>query len=130
MKKSGLDKCPICITCQSTLISKQKNETCQIIPVTGVTVNVSLLKGFPDGAGGDEPACQRRRHEMQDHSPGWEDPLVEEMANHPVFLPGESLWTEEPGRLWSTGSQSWTRLKQLNVHTSLFKRGGGDISCL
>ena len=23
----------------------------------------------------------------------------------PVFLPGESLWTEEPGRLQSTGSQ-------------------------
>ena len=23
----------------------------------------------------------------------------------PVFLPGESPWTEEPGRLWSTGLQ-------------------------
>ena len=23
----------------------------------------------------------------------------------PVFLPGESPWTEEPGRLWSIGSQ-------------------------
>ena len=28
----------------------------------------------------------------------------------PVFLPGESPWTEEPGRLQSMGSQSWTRL--------------------
>ena len=26
----------------------------------------------------------------------------------PVFLPGESLWAEEPGRLQSTGLQSRT----------------------
>ena len=36
---------------------------------------------------------------------GWEDPLEEGMATTPVFLPGESLWTEEPGRLQSVGSQ-------------------------
>ena len=30
---------------------------------------------------------------------GWEDPLEEGMGPTPVFLPGESLWTEEPGRL-------------------------------
>ena len=35
----------------------------------------------------------------------WEDPLEEGMATTPVFLPGESLWTEEPGRLQSVGSQ-------------------------
>ena len=35
---------------------------------------------------------------------GWEDPLEEGMAT-PVFLPGESLWTEEPGGLQSLGSQ-------------------------
>ena len=28
----------------------------------------------------------------------------------PVFLPGESPWTEEPGGLQSMGSQSWTRV--------------------
>ena len=33
---------------------------------------------------------------------GWEDPLEEDMTPHtPVFLPGESPWTEEPGRLQS-----------------------------
>ena len=32
---------------------------------------------------------------------GWEDPLEKGMATHPVFLPGESPWTEEPGGLWS-----------------------------
>ena len=36
---------------------------------------------------------------------GWEDPLEEDMTTPPVFLPGESPWTEEPGRLQSIGSQ-------------------------
>ena len=35
-------------------------------------------------------------------------PLKEGMATNttPVFLPGESLWREEPGGLQSTGSQT------------------------
>ena len=36
---------------------------------------------------------------------GWEDPLEEGMATHPVFLPGESPWTEEPDRLQSISTQ-------------------------
>ena len=28
----------------------------------------------------------------------------------PVLEPGEYLWTEEPGELWSIKSQSWTQL--------------------
>ena len=35
---------------------------------------------------------------------GGEDPLEESMAT-PVFLPGESPWTEEPGGLQSVGLQ-------------------------
>ena len=35
---------------------------------------------------------------------GWEDPL-EEGITTPVFLPGESPWTEEPGGLQFMGSQ-------------------------
>ena len=36
----------------------------------------------------------------------WEDPLEEGMATHSRgFLPGESPWTEEPGKLQSMGSQ-------------------------
>ena len=35
----------------------------------------------------------------------------------PVFLPGESPWIEEPVRLQSLGSQSWTRL---SMHIPLF----------
>ena len=30
---------------------------------------------------------------------GWEDPLEEGKATNPVFLPGESPWTEDPSRL-------------------------------
>ena len=36
---------------------------------------------------------------------GWEHPLEEGMAPTPVFLPGESPWTEEPGRLQLMESQ-------------------------
>ena len=36
----------------------------------------------------------------------WGDPLQEGMQHTPVFLPGESPWTEKPGRLTSMGSQS------------------------
>ena len=35
---------------------------------------------------------------------GWEDPLEEEMATHSSILAWTVPWTEEPGRLWSTGS--------------------------
>ena len=35
----------------------------------------------------------------------WEDPREEGMATTPVFLPGESPWTEKPGGLHSMGSQ-------------------------
>ena len=36
---------------------------------------------------------------------GWEDPLEEGMQPTPVFLPGESPWTEGHGGLQSRGSQ-------------------------
>ena len=35
----------------------------------------------------------------------WKDPLEEGMQPTPIFLPGESLWTEEPGGLQSMGLQ-------------------------
>ena len=36
---------------------------------------------------------------------GQEDPLAEAMATHSSILAGETLWTKEPGRLQSMGSQ-------------------------
>ena len=41
---------------------------------------------------------------------GQEDSLEEEMATHSSILARKIPWTEEPGRLQSTGSQSWMRL--------------------
>ena len=36
---------------------------------------------------------------------GWEDPLEESMTTHSSILPGESPWTEKPGRLQPMGLQ-------------------------
>ena len=47
---------------------------------------------------------------------GWEDPLEEGMATHSGTLAWTSPWTQEPGRLWSIVSQSWT---QLSAHTHI-----------
>ena len=41
------------------------------------------------------PAMQETRV----RSLGQEDPLEKEVTTTPVFLPGESPWTEEPGGL-------------------------------
>ena len=43
--------------------------------------------------------------EMWVQSLGWEDPLVKETATHSSALAWKILWTEEPGRLQSIGSQ-------------------------
>ena len=39
------------------------------------------------------------------------------MATHSSIHAWGISWTEEPGGLWSTGSQSQTQLKQLSMHT-------------
>ena len=36
---------------------------------------------------------------------GWEEPLEKGMATHSGILAWRIPWTEEPGGLWSTGSQ-------------------------
>ena len=43
--------------------------------------------------------------ETQVRSLGWEDSLEKEMATHSSTLAWKILWTEEPGRLQSMGSQ-------------------------
>ena len=50
----------------------------------------TACKGFLGGTSGKESACQCRRHETQVQSLGREDPLEEDMAPTPVFLPRES----------------------------------------
>ena len=43
--------------------------------------------------------------ETQVQSLGWEDPLEKEMAIHSRTIAWKIPWTEEPGRLQSTGTQ-------------------------
>ena len=71
-------------------------------------------QGFPGGTSGKESTWQCRRYET------WVDPWVGKIPWRrarqptPVFLPGESPWTEEPGGLQSIGSQrvrqNWSNL--------------------
>ena len=60
------------------------------------------LKGFPGGSVVKNPPAIQ---ETWVPSPGWEDPLEEEMATHSSIFPWEIPWTEEPGRLEFIGSQ-------------------------
>ena len=57
-----------------------------------------MYLGFPGGSGCKESACNAG-------DLGWEDPLEDAWQPTPVFLPGELLWTEEPGGLQSIVSQ-------------------------
>ena len=56
-----------------------------------------VVKNPPANAGGVRAGAQ---------SLGREDPLQEGMATHPIVLAWRVPWTEEPGGLQSTGSQS------------------------
>ena len=53
--------------------------------------------GFPGGTSGKEPACQCKKHKRHGFDPG--SGRSKAWRPTPVFLPGESLWTEEPGGL-------------------------------
>ena len=60
--------------------------------------------GFPSGSDG------KVSQETQIQSLGQEDPLEEGVAAHSSILGWRIPWAEEPGRLQSMGSQSWSRL--------------------
>ena len=71
---------------------------------------------FPGGAGSKEPACQCNKHKRHRFNPcigkiSWS----RAWQPTPVFLPGESPWTQEPGGLWSIG------LKRV-------RHNGGDLA--
>ena len=70
--------------------------------------------GLPGGARGKEPAWLTVLEIIRDTGPipGLEDPQEEARQPTPLFLPGESPWTEEPDRLQSIGSQ---RVRQTEV---------------
>ena len=47
---------------------------------------------------------------------GQEDPLEKEMATHSSILAWRIPWTEEPGRLQSTGWQRVDMIERLHLH--------------
>ena len=53
---------------------------------------------------------------------GQEDPLEKEMATHSSILAWRIPWTEEPGGLQSTGSQSQTGLSDFPFTFTFFKQ--------
>ena len=64
------------------------------------------MGGFPGDTGGKEPACQCRRHQRHSFEPSvGKIPYRRSRQSTPLFLPGESPWTEEPGGQQSIGSQ-------------------------
>ena len=65
-----------------------------------------LGEGFPGEASGKEPACQCRRRKTSGFNP-WvrKIPWRRAWQPTPVFSPGESPETEEPGGLQSMGPQ-------------------------
>ena len=62
------------------------------------------------------PAVQ----ETQVRSPGQEESLEKGMATHSSILSGGIPWTEEPGRLQSTGSQESDMTERLTLSLSFF----------
>ena len=79
--------------------------------------------GLPGSASSKETACQCRRYKRCGFDlwvgkipwrRAWFDPWVKNIPWRrawqpiPVFLPGDSPWTEEPGGQQSRVSQSWT----------------------
>ena len=65
------------------------------------------LIGLPRWFSGKESSCQCRRHKRCRFNPCvGKIPWRGAWQPTPVFLPGESPWTEEPSRLQSMGSQT------------------------
>ena len=54
---------------------------------------------------GKKYLLMQEAQEVWVQSLGWEDPLEKGMATHSSILAWEILWSEEPGRLQSMGSQ-------------------------
>ena len=71
------------------------------------------LSEFPGGSDGKESAWNAGD---PDSIPGQKDPQEKRMATHSSILAWRIPWTEEPGRLQSRRSQSWTGLTAYHFH--------------
>ena len=81
---------------------------CRKICISNPHLNYQRLKHLP------------ARRETRVQSLGREDPLEKEMATHSSILAWKIPWTEEPGRLQSTGvTKSWTQLSDFTHSLNL-----------
>ena len=67
-----------------------------------ILLNYSIYVGFPGALGDKESVCNEGD---LGSTPGLGRSPGGSQQPTPVFLPGESLWTEEPGGLLSMGLQ-------------------------
>ena len=65
--------------------------------MSAILLLANMYSGFPAGS----VVKNLSTEQMWVRSPGWEDPLEEEMATHSSILAWETPWTEEPGGLQS-----------------------------
>ena len=85
-----------------------------LYPKCNQNLVTGFKQGFPNGSVvKNTPVMQK----LQVQSFGREDPLQKAMATHSSILSWESLWTEEPGRLQSMGSQKSDTTEQLKNNT-------------
>ena len=80
----------------------KESNTAKQLTHTHTHTHTHTEKGFMGCSAGKEFACNVGDLGL---IPGWEYSLKEGMQPTPVFLPGESLWIEQPGKLQSRGSQ-------------------------
>ena len=92
-------------------------------PIWELKLSAFFSWGFPGGASGKEPSCQRERHDIGVQFLGQKDPLEEGMATHSNILSWRILETEEPGGLQSKVTKSRTGLKQLSTQAFYFCPG-------
>ena len=87
-----------------------------LYPKCNQNLVTGFKQGFPSGSVvKNTPVMQK----LQVQSFGREDPLQKAMATHSSILSWESLWTEEPGRLQSMGSQKSDTTYRLNSNNIL-----------
>ena len=79
--------------------------------------NMSCLthRGFPGGSAVKNLPAMHKTQETQVWFLGQGDPLEEEMATHSSICAGKIPLTEEPGGLWSMGSQRVGHTEQLST---------------
>ena len=87
-----------------------------LVYLFGLGVRLFQLRGFPCSSVGKESACNGGH---LGSILRWEDPLEKEMATHSSVLAWRIPWTEEPGRLQSTGLQESGMTEWLSTHTGV-----------